>query len=80
VVDLTAAFFAMHENRGGGSYKESLSSIFAGNQDKAEILISKFNRYWKLNSLKEEMVQPYLHIILALSYCKGERVQDWVNA
>jgi hypothetical protein len=32
-----------------------------------------------LNSLKEEMVQPYLHIILALSYCKGERVQDWVD-
>jgi hypothetical protein len=25
------------------------------------------------------MVLPYLHIILALSYCKEERVQDWVN-
>jgi hypothetical protein len=33
-----------------------------------------------LNSSKEEMVQLYLCIILALSYCKGERVQDWVDA
>jgi hypothetical protein len=33
-----------------------------------------------LNSSKEEMVQLYLRVILALSYCKGERVQDWVDA
>jgi hypothetical protein len=79
VVDLTAAFAAMQGN-GGGPYKGSLPSIFTGDQDKAEIFMSEFSRYWKLNSSKEEMVQPYLCIILALSYCKGERVQDWVNA
>jgi hypothetical protein len=79
MVDLVATFSAMHENGGEGPYKGNYPSIFTGDKDKAEIFISEFNQYWKLNSSKEKMVLLYLCIILALSYYKGEKVQDWVN-
>ena len=61
-----------------GSLKGNPPKVFDGTRADSENFVQDFKIYWKINRRNVIMDEPYLRIITALSYIKGEKVKDWV--
>jgi len=53
---------------------------FDGNRAKAKEYMHSFKRWWTLNKEKVVFDIPYKCMALCLSYMKGPKVEDWVEA
>ncbi|SRR6266851_3009696 len=53
---------------------------FNGDRDKVKGFICAFKCWWKLNKEKLVFDQPYKHVALCLSYMRGKKVDNWVDA
>lgn len=53
---------------------------FDGDRTKAQAFFRSFVRYWKLNTDKTVVTEPYRRVALFLSYLKGPKVEDWADA
>ncbi len=82
IVDLLTTLNALNtpKTEGNSGYKRSPPTPFTGNRNKVELFMGEFKCYWKLNKNKAEMKEPYSQVLMALTYFKGERVQDWIDA
>ena len=54
-------------------------TIFTGDRTKAKTFVREFNIYAGLNEGVATMVNPLRKTLLALSYIRGEMVNDWVD-
>ncbi len=60
-----------------GSLKGSLPTKFDGDRKMVKKFLNDFKTYKFLNWKNETMKIPANHVVLALTFIKGEHVQDW---
>jgi len=82
VTDLLIALNTLNapKSKGNGGYKGSPPTPFTRDRNKAEFFMGEFECYWKLSKTKAKIKEPYSQVLMVLTYFKGERVQDWVEA
>ncbi len=62
-----------------GSLKGSPPTKFDGDRKMAKKFLNNFKTYKFLNQKNETMKVPANHVALALTFIKGEHVQDWAH-
>ena len=68
-------------NEGGrGSLKGSPPKEFDGTRSKSETFRDDFSIYQRINRKNQVMKEPYSRVLMAMSFMKGPKVQDWVRA
>ena len=60
--------------------KGSAPKVFDGTRKESERFWDKFDDYRRINRKVEVMKEPYSHILMALSYMKGDKIWDWRRA
>ena len=55
-------------------------TVFTGNRMESDKFLKEFKQWRLLNRDHAEMKQLYNHILMALTYIKGPRVDDWQGA
>ncbi len=68
-------------NKGGyGSLKGSPPKEFDGTRSKSETFGNNFSIFWRINQKNQVMKEPYSRVLMAMSFMKGPKIQDWVRA
>jgi len=68
-------------NEGGqGSLKGSPPKEFDGTRSKLETFGDDFSIYQRINQKNQVMKEPYSRVLMAMSFMKGPKIQDWVRA
>ncbi len=68
-------------NEGGrGSLKGSPPKEFDRTRSKSETFRDDFSIYQRINQKNQVMKEPYSRVLMAMSFMKGPKVQDWVRA
>jgi hypothetical protein len=65
-------------NNNGHELVEKEPMLFDGLWSKSETFLQEFELYMNINSENHTIEQPYCRIMLALSYMKGLKINDWV--
>ncbi len=65
---------------GRGSLKGSPPKEFDGTRSKSETFGDDFSIYQRINRKNQVMKEPYSRVLMAMSFMKGPKVQDWVRA
>jgi hypothetical protein len=55
-------------------------TVFTGDRTESDKFLKEFKQWRLLNRNHEEMKQPYNRVLMALTYIKGPRVEDWQEA
>ena len=55
-------------------------TVFTGDRTKSDKFLKEFKQWRLLNRDHNEMKQPYNCVLMALTYIKGPRVDDWQEA
>jgi Retrotransposon gag protein len=55
-------------------------TVFTGDRTKSDKFLKEFKQWRLLNCDHNEMKQPYNRVLMALTYIKGPRVEDWQEA
>ena len=63
-----------------GGLKGVAPSIFSGDRSRSETFLNDFLLYQMINRNNESMKIPFYRVLMALSYIKGQLVEDWVTA
>jgi hypothetical protein len=63
----------------GGKPTGNPPTLFTGDRTKAKTFVREFNIYAGLNEGTDIMSNPLRKTLLALSYIRGEKVDDWVD-
>ena len=66
-------------NRFRGSLKGDPLNIFDGTRSKAKTFKNEFSIYWKINRNNAFIKEPLIRILMALSFIKGKKVNNWVK-
>ncbi len=65
---------------GRGSLKGSPPKEFDGTRSKSETFGDDFSIYQRINRKNQVMKEPYSRVLMAMSFMKGPKIQDWVRA
>jgi hypothetical protein len=52
-------------------------SIFYGDRNRSDLFLKEFKQWKLINRNSDEMSVPFNRVLMALSYIKGEKVNDW---
>jgi hypothetical protein len=63
-----------------GALRGTAPAIFNGNRTDSRTFLSQFRRFKMLNKDNDVMKTPFYHVLTALSYIRGENVNDWVES
>jgi hypothetical protein len=74
---ITAPTIAGQPSNGTGGLKGLAPSIFYGDRNRSDLFLKEFKQWKMINRNADEMKVPYNRVLMALSYIKGERVNDW---
>jgi hypothetical protein len=55
-------------------------TVFDGDRTQSDRFLKEFKQWRLLNRNHDEMKQPYNRVLMALTYIKGPRVEDWQEA
>jgi Retrotransposon gag protein len=55
-------------------------TVFTGDHTESDRFLKEFKQWRLLNHDHNEMKQPYNRVLMALTYIKGPRVEDWQEA
>jgi hypothetical protein len=55
-------------------------TVFTGDRTESDKFLKEFKQWRLLNRDHIEMKQAYNHVLMALTYIKGPRVEDWQEA
>jgi Retrotransposon gag protein len=55
-------------------------TVFDGDRTQSDRFLKEFKQWRLLNRNHDEMRQPYNRVLMALTYIKGPRVEDWQEA
>ena len=72
-----ADFTTMKEEQGGRSLQGDRPKTFAGDRKDSERFLEEFDIYWDVNRRAQVMKEPYMRVLMALSYFKGEKIRNW---
>jgi Retrotransposon gag protein len=64
-------------NPGTGGLKGLAPSIFYGDRNRSDLFLKEFKQWKLINRNSDEMSNPFNCVLMALSYVKGEKVNDW---
>jgi hypothetical protein len=63
-----------------GALRGTAPAIFNGNRADSKTFLSQFRRFKMLNKDNDIMKTPFYRVLTALSYIRGENVNDWVKS
>jgi hypothetical protein len=63
-----------------GALRGTALAIFNGNRAESKTFLSQFRRFKMLNKDNNVMKTPFYRVLTALSYIRGENVNDWVES
>jgi hypothetical protein len=63
-----------------GALRGTTPAIFNGNQTDSKTFLSQFRRFKMLNKDNDIMKTPFYCVLTALSYIRGENVNNWVES
>jgi hypothetical protein len=64
-------------NPGTGGLRGLAPSIFYGDRNRSDLFLKEFKQWKLINRNSDEMSNPFNRVLMALSYIKGEKVNDW---
>jgi hypothetical protein len=64
-------------NPGTGGLKGLAPSIFYGDRNRSDLFLKEFKQWKLINRNSDEMSNPFNRVLMALSYIKGEKVNNW---
>ena len=69
-----------NDDENGGNLRGRAPEIFDGDRSKTKNFITELKVYFQLNRNKQDVKNRYSRVLLALSFIKGPKVVNWVNA